>query len=203
MRFAAFLCASLLLSGCTYLFKPTPTVTLTDEQRSALQARQAALAQYSGWDIAGRLSVRAKDDAWSGKLRWRQSDQEFRIHFNAPFGQGAMQIVSHPQHGVEMRVADGHVFYADDVETLLYDHTGWELPVTGLRHWLFGLPNDNAIHQVEFDDRGRIVLLQQQNWHIEYKGYKSTESVDLPRKLTIKNDTLKMILVVDAWDFVA
>jgi outer membrane lipoprotein LolB len=193
--------ASLLLAGCASLFQPAPPpYTLTVQQQAALQARRQALAPVSAWTLAGRLSIKTGDDAWAGKLLWQQSRDEFRIHFNTPTGQGAVQLMSNPQFGVEMRPAQGGVYYADDAETLLYEHTGWKLPVSGMRFWIVGLPVDQALGFIQFDAQSRIQRLEQSQWRIEYKGYQSVQAYELPRKITLENDQLKIRIVIDRWE---
>jgi outer membrane lipoprotein LolB len=109
--------------------------------------------------------------------------------------------MSNPQFGVEMRAAEGGVFYADDAETLLYDHTGWRLPVSGLRLWVMGLPDGNReISQLRFDEIGRIQLLEQYHWQIQYLQYRQVGMRDLPRKISLQNDKLKLRIVIDQWE---
>jgi outer membrane lipoprotein LolB len=159
------------------------------------------LADISAWDFKGRLSLKTHNEAWTGKVRWRQSGEEFRLHFNSPTGQGAVQLMSNPQFGVEMRAAEGGVFYADDAETLLYDHTGWRLPVSGLRLWVMGLPDGNReISQLRFDEIGRIQLLEQYHWQIQYLQYQQVGTLDLPRKISLQNDKLDLRIVIDQWE---
>lgn len=193
-------CASIVFLGGCAIFQPTPPpLTLTPEQKQNLLTRQALLSQVTDWNLLGRLSIRTEDDAWTGKLRWQQSVNDFRIHFNAPFGQGAMQLMSNPQFGVEMKIADGQTFYADNAESLLYNHTGWELPVSGLKQWIVGIPGSNDITKIKFDTAGRLAMLGQADWQIEYLGYKKIDEIDLPRKIVLQNDQLTIRLVIDQW----
>lgn len=201
MRFVIVLSATLVLSGCASLLKTTKYPPLSPEQQSALNQRQQALAGIAGWDFKGRLSVKTDKEGWTGKVRWRQSGEQFRIHFNSPTGQGALQLMSNPQFGVEMRVAEGGVYYADDAETLLYDHTGWRLPVSGLRLWVLGLPDGTReISQLSFDEHGRIQTLQQYQWRIQYLQYQSIDAYELPRKVSLVNEKLNIRIVIDQWE---
>ncbi|MCG6970480.1 MAG: lipoprotein insertase outer membrane protein LolB [Gammaproteobacteria bacterium] len=201
MKFAVLIGAALTLSGCATLFNSAEYPPLSQQQQSALALRQQTLADVSAWVFNGRLSLKTADDAWTGKVRWRQDGKQFRLHFSAPTGQGAVQLMSNPQFGVEMRTAEGAVQYADDAETLLYDHTGWRLPVSGLRLWVVGLPNgEEKISQLSFDDQGRIETLAQYQWRIQYLQYRKVNGHDLPRKIQLQNADLDMRIVIDHWD---
>jgi outer membrane lipoprotein LolB len=201
VKFRLLLCAALVLSGCAVLQKTPQYPPLTQHQQSALAQRQQALADVSAWTFNGRLSLKTAKDAWTGKVRWRQDGEQFRLHFSAPTGQGAVQLMSNPQFGVEMRTAKGAVQYADDAETLLYNHTGWRLPVSGLRLWVVGLPDGKEkISQLVFDDQGRIQTLAQYQWHIQYLQYQQADGHWLPRKIQLQNDKLNVRIVIDQWD---
>ena len=201
MRFAIVLCAALFLSGCASLFKTSAYPPLSQEQQSALTLREQALVSVTAWDFKGRLSLKTENEAWTGKVRWWQAGEDFRLHFNSPTGQGAVQLMRNPQFGVEMRAAEGGVFYADDAETLLYDHTGWRLPVSGLRLWVMGLPDGTReISQLLFDEQGRIQSLQQYQWRIQYLQYQQVGVYNLPRKINLTNDKLNLRIVIDQWE---
>jgi outer membrane lipoprotein LolB len=158
------------------------------------------LATLRGWDIAGRFSIRTKKDAWTGKLYWHQSISDFDIRFSAPTGQGAVQLSSDPQFGVKMQSADGKTAYAEDAETLLYNHTGWELPVSNLRMWVMGLPAEDKVSRIEFDPQGRVNEMVEGAWRIQYKGYQDVGEMSLPRRVFLVNDDLDIRLVVDRWE---
>ncbi|KPJ90340.1 MAG: hypothetical protein AMJ53_13840 [Gammaproteobacteria bacterium SG8_11] len=201
MRFTIILCAAFSISGCASLLKTTKYPPLSAEQQAALEQRRQSLADVAAWDFSGRLSLKTDNEAWTGKVRWRQSGEEFRLHFNSPTGQGAMQLMSNAQFGVEMRVAEGGVYYADDAESLLYDHTGWRLPVSGLRLWVMGLPEGNReIAELLFDDQGRIQSLQQYQWRVQYGPYQQVQAHYLPRKITLQNNKLNLRIVIDHWE---
>lgn len=193
--------ALLGLSGCTVLQQRPEYPPLTQEQISTLQHRQQALASIEAWSLRGRLSLRTEKEAWTGKVRWQQSADNFRIHFDTPTGQGALQLMSNPQFGVEMRVAQGGVYYADDAATLLYDHTGWRLPVGALRLWLVGLPQGrDELSQLQFDDQGELRYLEQYRWRVQYASYQSVAQYSLPRKLILQNGQITIRMVIDQWE---
>lgn len=189
------------MSGCASLFKTSHDAKLSPQQQFVLQQRQQALAGVTDWNFKGRLSIKTASDAWTGKVRWRQTGKEFRLHFSSPTGQGAVQLMSNPQFGVEMRTAKGDVQYSEDAETLLYDHTGWRLPVSGLRSWITGLPDGGReISRLLFDDEGRVDTLTQYQWRIDYLQYKQVNDYSLPRKISLHNDKLDLRIVIDQWE---
>ena len=225
MKLILILCASMLF-GCASLSTTTPDSSpalpasttpasttpaatksspedfvLTSQNDSPRVAeRRKQLSQTRQWAFSARLSVRRNTDAWAGQIRWQQTGPDYLIHFNAPMGQGAMQLKSNPQFGVEMRLADGTLNYADDPQSLLYDFTGWEIPMNGLKYWIQGIPDKEPVKAISYNADGQIEVMQQGNWQIQYRTYREIQEMYMPRKLILRNGPLKIVLVVDHWD---
>ena len=108
------------------------------------QHHRKTLDQGDTWALTARIAGSTEDDGWSGKLSWQQAKGNYQIHFQAPFGQGAIQLLGVPGQ-VEMRTSDNQVVVADDAESLLYQQLGWRLPLAGLRYWVLGLPMPESL----------------------------------------------------------
>ena len=141
----------------------------------------------------------------SGQLRWRQHQENFLINFNAPFGQGAVQIVGDAV-GVELKTADGRSLQADDLDQLFDEAVGWELPLAGLRYWLAGVPSpgSQAVLQRQPDSAGEQQLatishIRQFFWDVEIPRYVQVGDRLLPRKLKLRNEEIQVRLVIDRW----
>lgn len=188
-----------LLSGCA----TTPQLPLAEQDR-LWQQHRLSLAQETNWALSARISGNSEDDGWSGKLTWQQTGENYRIHFQAPFGQGAAQLLGEPGY-VEMRAADGQVFAAADAESLLYQQLGWRLPLAGLRYWVLGLPMPESEPVPEsvlaFDGVGRLARITQAQWQIRYSGYRQVGGLALPKKMYLENASLNVRLVIDRWQF--
>ena len=52
----------------------------------------------------------------------------------------------------------------------------------------------------EHDDQGRLSLLEQQGWVIQYLAYGQQEGTDLPSRLSVENDQVRVKLIVDRWE---
>jgi outer membrane lipoprotein LolB len=189
--------APLWLAACA----TTPTLS-PQALKQSWQAHRSSVARYQDWALSARIAVSTEDDAWSGQLKWHQAPQSYEIFFTAPFGQGAVQLAG-DRRGVEMRAADGQVFFAPDAESLLYQQLGWRLPLAGLRYWVVGLPvpQDAAAPAPEMalDEAGRLASLKQAHWRISYPGYRQVEGVALPQKVFLENTELSVRLVIDRW----
>lgn len=195
--------------------------------RSQLSDAEISLYQLPIWQLSGRISIRSEQDALSGALRWRQQKDAFVINFNSPLGQGAMQL-SGDDIGVELRAANGRVLQADDLDQLFEEAAGWDVPLSSLRFWIFGIPSPDSKAKLQrvaspeskparltheqsgpqnIDNQkmnqgqplGQIIEIRQYDWIVEYRDYMTTGSRSLPRKLRLKNPKLKIKIVIDRW----
>ena len=77
--------------------------------------------------------------------------------------------------------------------------TGLQVPVTGLRYWILGLPAPGAERSRVLDGQGRLLSLEQNSWSMDYRGYTDVDGLSLPRKLFLRRDDLRVRLVVEQW----
>ena len=172
LRFALLgsVLVSSMLSGCATV----PRLPSVELDRLWQQHRQS-LEQKDNWVLTARIAGSTEDDGWSGKLSWQQAGGNYQIHFQAPFGQGAVQLLGDP-YRVQMRTSDEQMVVADNAESLLYQQLGWRLPLKGLRYWVLGLPMPVATPAqvspvLALDEAGRLASLQQSQWRV--KGFLS------------------------------
>ncbi len=182
----------LLVSGCSTV--PTHSPQILDWPQ-----REAALQQITAWQLEGRIAIRTTDDSWSGSLWWQQLDDMYELKFSGPFGQGAINLKG-DQKQVVLNSSEGEIVGHNGAEQLMYEQLGWRVPISSLRYWVLGLPDPSKNSSLlEFDDFGRIKLLQQGGWSINYRRYQLFQQLDVPGKIAIKNHKLGVKLVIDHW----
>ncbi len=195
MKWLWFL-AGLWLAGCT---TPTPVPSIEPEQ--AWQVHKQHLAQLQEWHLSGRLAIINGEEVWNLNVRWQQKGGHYEIFLAGPFGSGQIKLVGDDGGGVILRDAEQHVYFAEQPEELLYEHTGVRMPVTGLRYWILGLPDPGKNHssEIRLDGSGRLAHLRQRGWKVEFREYTLVNNWQLPEKLVITHDDLKVLLVVHEW----
>lgn len=194
-----FTCA---LSACTTLPVPSPAEPGTAE--ALWQQRQLSLTAIQHWVVSGRLAILTPQTGWHIRVRWQQHADDYLIQLDAPLGQGAAELRGNVA-GVTLRTADGE-FSAASAEALLEQRLGWQLPVSGLRYWVRGLPDAEAVteHQT-LDAAGRLTRLQQSGWDIEFRHY-TAAPLALPDKIFLVSRSvnpeaaLDIRLVIEQWD---
>lgn len=191
--------AALLLGGCA-TWAPAPTVPGVANP-GAWQQRLSKLDRLDGWTLRGRAGSGGVI-GFTGSIRWVQTGQSFVIDVAGPFGAGATRLTGTPQR-VEIRNARD-TWITDDPQALLQEIYGWNLPVSGLRHWALGRPIPDVAATLEVDDRGRLTGLQQSGWSISYTEYAETAiGLALPAKISLENGDASLRLLIESWSDLA
>ena len=184
--------AALLLSGCAHL--PVPGGRI----EARWTARRQRLATLRAWTLRGRVALRAAEDAWTAGIRWEQRGDEYRIRLSGLIGQGAADLRGTPGT-VALRTAEG-VYHAESPESLLHEHTGFSLPLQGLRYWVLGTVDPGVARAViDLDDQGRPLRIFQSGWEIAYRRYGDVQDLVLPVRLDLDSAQAAARLSVNKW----
>lgn len=179
------LVSTLLLSAC-----------LTSPVTSALQRpAQPELAAYA---FNGRVVIKHNGERTSAGVRWTHRGVEDEILLLAPLGQTVARIFSDAQ-GVLLE-ASGKKYFEQDAETLTERVLGWHLPLSGMRYWVLALPSVGTEAVTTRAENGKIQLLRQDGWEINYTRYAASTADSLPLRLTLQRDGMEMQLLIDEWE---
>jgi outer membrane lipoprotein LolB len=180
-----------LLSGCA-------SVGPIDQERANAHwtARRAQLEQISHFTVQGRASVSGPTSG-TANLIWHQAPEEFDMHLAGPLGVGAMSLAG-DSHEVRVR-AKNRSFVTNDPEGSLRENLGWALPLAGLRYWILSLPSPKSDFDVKLDASGLPQTLTQDGWALSYTDYVETQKIELPRRIVLSRDDVKIRVIVDAW----
>jgi outer membrane lipoprotein LolB len=149
--------------------------------------------------FSGRLAVHERDNNVTGSVHWRHEAARDDILLSTPLGQGVAQIVN-DANGATLTTNDGKTYRAADAEQLTAKITGWRIPVSGLTFWLRGLPQGGSTAREERDDKGRLKLLAQDDWKIEYPAYFDAPDDALPKRIVLTRPEFELKLVIDNWE---
>lgn len=194
----------LLLSGCAALPARAP-----EETARLWLAREQALAPLSTWDLHGRIALRSRDEGLQASLRWVREQERHRFILIGPLGSGQVRLTQ-DKNGAELRDAEKHVWRAPDARALLRQATGWDVPLEDMNWWVRGLPAPGAVAEKELDEDGRLKLLTQLGWEVEFLEYGRYGAYELPSKLFIRRRdsvpgaglnhvTLEVRVVIERW----
>ncbi|MBB5018416.1 outer membrane lipoprotein LolB [Chitinivorax tropicus] len=185
MRQYALLAACLLLAACSSV----PVI-------NGNAPTQSSSVTQTAFELVGRLGVRYEKGGQHGNVSWRHQPDMDEVEMRSPLGSIVAKLRVDTQ-GAMIDFGEGRIEHAPDVETLTKTLLGWELPLTGLRYWVFAQPAPTSPAQTEKDPQGRVTQLEQAGWVIEYANYPDNQS--LPGKIIMRRTPLEIRLVVDTW----
>ena len=191
---------TLILSSCAQLgIKP-----ITENNQAALKStwhqHKQELKKIHRWKIKGRIGFRTADNAQSATFRWQQKADKFKILLSGTLGLGSMGIDGTPTY-IEFRQTDGQIIRSNNPDSLLQAQTGWNLPISQLSSWLLGYPgnNESEITQLILNESGQLISFNSATWEIKYSKYHLVDDLVLPHKLIIRNEEIKITIIIKTW----
>jgi len=187
----------LFISACAV----QPPVPVPDSQtQQQWQMHQNALSGLTLWTLNGRMSVQMENEGWTASLHWQQINDDYRLRIIAPFGRGTVEI-SGNSDTVRLQTAENEIFEDDDVDVLIRQNLGWEIPVAALVYWIKGLPEPGAaITTLIIDNQGRASDLIQSDWTVKYERYTTSSGLQVPTRITLQREGLQLRLNISRWD---
>lgn len=183
--------AFLLLTGCAGMRAPTAPAL-------GWQQRSAQLMALQSWTVDGAISIQHDEKAQTASLNWQQQHDHYHVSLFGPLGLGRVEIDGAPGT-ITLTLPNKPVMTAASPEQLLEQELGWQLPMTHLQVWACGLAVAGIPAKTTFDTAGRLVRLEQEGWQIDYISYTRVGGLELPYKMQLTLDDLKVKLVLRQW----
>ena len=195
-------------AGCGGLTQaPTPDRPLPVSDRIAALwvQHQLRINTLVSWKMTARLALRTEQEATTVSVRWQQNQQHYRIRIAGIFGLGLTHIQGDAD-SMQIWTAKQLDPVTGNPEYVFEQKTGWRIPIPELRWWLLGVPapvmrpaQNRPMHpeaHYRLNTHGRLALLLQQGWRIEYSEYSRLGGVALPSRIVVTNKQLKPELQV-------
>ena len=188
--------AFVLLAGCAGLTSKESVQGQGDP--AAWKARKQQLSGIDGWQISGKIGIRAPSDSGSATLFWLQRQEYFDIRLAGPLAVGSARI-SGRNDDVVLDLSTQGRFTSNSAEDLLEKGLGWRLPLTQLFWWVRGLPAPDSTSQVTLDTDSQLNRLEQDGWKIQYLSYLEQDGYNLPERIKLQGQDLQVTLVIKDW----
>lgn len=196
----SFLFLLLLLSGCTTV----PNIAIEDSQTNQTNIeRIQQLEQLSDWKINGKIAFINKNDRQSANILWQQDsvNKTERLNLSTVLGINVLQLERLDDH--YLLEVDGEEYQTQDLDLLIYQLTGLNLPTRAMHSWLKGLaflPSD----KIEYNEKNNLPKsltsnYNNQTWHISYKNYRIFKQHRLAKQLTITQGNLRIKIIIHSW----
>ncbi|WP_159064878.1 lipoprotein insertase outer membrane protein LolB [Thaumasiovibrio subtropicus] len=180
------------VSGCATL---EPTQTEWDKHQSQL----TSLTHYTA---KGRLAYKGEDQRVSATLYWAQSPEQTEIKLINFLGKTLLSVNKNANRTLVTDL-DGNQHIGHDINHMTYYLTGLRIPVEELQDWMIGLPTGADSYQLNEQQRlaSLQVSTQGQEWEMRVDSYHYDLDPALPQKLTLRNETQRITVIINQWDF--
>jgi outer membrane lipoprotein LolB len=191
----------LLLTACVSAVRPPPVSAVVV---APLAERRAALQAVQSFQLEGRLAAAVAGEGFNANLGWTQRGDRTELDLRAPLGFGAARVVRDNDQ-LTLEASRGEHFSGPLASEQLTQRLGFEPPLGSLRWWVLGVPDPTvALFTQQLSADGQTLLaIDQLGWHIDYSEYgrygSTLATAQLPRRLTLTRDQVRLRLVVDRW----
>jgi outer membrane lipoprotein LolB len=187
--------AESMMRRCAALFVSALLTACATVPQGPLPSDVTALRQF---ELSGRVAAQVENRGYSARLRWRHDGARDSLRLYSPVG-SVLATITADSAGASLVTADRKQFTSPDVQGLTRQVLGWDLPLSGLQHWVVARPDPEAPIDYEArDERGRLQQLRQSGWEIVYTAYASDSA--LPSAMALRHGDLKLKLKIDRWN---
>ena len=187
----------LVLAGCASRSIETAELVAEELKEQRWQLHRDGLEQLQFWQLTGRLNLRVPGESGTLSIDWQQQQAQYSLLLDGPLGSSVARVYG-SDSGVSVTVSN-ETRYGSSPEDLLYSLTGWQFPVSYLKHWVVGLPAPDSDARIMLSNQGYPERIEQSGWEIVYRKRSSTDGLYLPTRLTISSGDVRLSLIVSDW----
>lgn len=160
--------------------------------------REKRVQRLTHWDAKGAMAVKEGKKGFTATMRWQQSSPKaYQLSLYGPLGSGHITLIG--KKNLVTLMDNKNKITARDGESLIRQQTGHTIPVNSMYYWLRGLPAPEPKAKIKHDTYGHLTSLTQAGWHIQYVRYTSFQGIDLPSKLVMTHQKIKVKIIINSW----
>lgn len=177
----------LLLAGCA----------TTQPQRDQVnwQQERTRLEQLTHWQLSGKMAIITAQQKGSARVNWQQDGDDYRLNLTSLIGTHILEL-SRRKGEITLIDNEGNPHQSQDAEALVYQLTGWNIPVAGLPAWIKGLPGEA---EFELNPDRSLASVRDGQWQIVYGDYRDQDGYRLPHLLTMTGQGSRLKLQINQW----
>ena len=186
----------LAVTGCSLMQRSVPVETLLSHSK-----REQQILSMQQFALQASVGIKTPQESISGNLRWQQQDAaHYTARLSNFLGISLFELTDSAQ-GSTISVK-GETYYANDTSTLLWQLSGWSMPLQDMPLYLRGLPGNDGrnIRRDEFDRVTAFTLTDSTGivWQLEYQSF-FPDALSLPQRLALKSSDTQIKIVIRSW----
>lgn len=145
------------------------------------------------------MAFKSPEENFSATLDWHYSARESHLRLSKLLG-GTLFEMRINKDAAQLEI-DGETYYDSDPQRLLFELTGWLIPIEQMHLWTQGIIDKKQYHPtVNRKDNGQLLdFTSADGWQVTYKSYKQQDALQLPENIIIQRDSLRIRLRINEW----
>lgn len=157
------------------------------------------LSTVKDFNAEGKMAFISPEDRQSANFIWQQLDKDYSLSLNTFIGTNVLKLTQQDQ--LASVLYDGKEYQSADAQQLVYQLSGWVLPMDEPQQWLLG---NIAAQDAQFDQLQRLTQASWQSpngltWQIKYSNYEAYNGVWLPSRISLIQDNIRVKLQINDW----
>lgn len=195
-----------LLAGACHLTdgqgsNSTPDDTISPQSGPWLNHKKS-LESLDTYQARGKFAYITSGKTTSANFAWYQRNQnEYRLSLTTPFGNRVVELNVSPDI-TQLTDDRDQIHLNSDAQTLIYELTGMQIPLSNLRQWLIGLPGESTDYRLDKDYHLSQVNFTENglSWQVKYLNYSNKTYPALPTDLELTQNGQRIKLRISDWE---
>lgn len=168
------------------------------DPETAFEIRQEQVGKIDHWKVKARIAIKTVNDSNTASIYWQQQADAIELRLQGPFGV-QVALITGSSGRYTLKDKRGDVWQASNIDALVYQRTGWVLPLEKLRYWILADVQNRNEAQFALNNDGTLASLQYQQWLIDYQKYQTAGEQLLPKKIAITHPDVTIKISVREW----
>ena len=178
----------------------TPVIPVEDADL-AWKTRSEYLYQQNHWTAHLALIGANHQQKFKTRAVWEQHGDHYTIKLRDFIGRTIAIIEGSPQ-GVQAKTSKGQHYTGHNAEDLIAQLFDIQIPVSGMRYWLLGLPKPNVqVNQLVLNNAGLADQVTQEGWSMTYPYYLDNDPFKMPSQILLAFEDIDLTVKVSQWTF--
>lgn len=184
------------------LFFISACSTLPDESTTNVEweKHNFLLSKILSFQATGKIGYRGPNDTVSLSFHWKHSEQKSELRLFNVLGSTVLKLTMTPE-GSTVITNNDQVIKDQDANRLFAKLTGMVFPVSQMKDWIKGLPNQadsyifnntNTVQSLTKQSNGRM-------WTLTYNRYQDHQGLPLPYQMTLNSSDTQIKIIVSKW----
>ncbi len=134
------------------------------------------------------------EDVNTASISWKQNQHHSEVRIFSMVGTHVLLQKNNDEASIQI---DKKSYSGSNIEQLLYETTGWLIPIQQIEYWILGLDHDAPAST--HNTLGLVETLQFGQWHMHFQKYQTFHNMMMPKKITLTHPDITIKFSIHRW----